>query len=103
MNKISASMTVADLCNERIEGQITVNRNYQRSNKVWPVAAKSYLIETILLGYPIPKMVFHQKTDVVTRATVREIVDGQQRSMALLQFFQQRAPPCLTISKMRKT
>ena len=87
MNKISTSITVADLCNEMTDGQITVNRNYQRSNKVWPVAAKSYLVETVLLGYPIPKMVFHQKTDVVTRATVREIVDGQQRSTALLEFF----------------
>jgi len=64
-----------------------VNREYQRSSKVWPAAARSYLIDTILSGYPIPKLSLYQKTDLRTRKTIKEIVDGQQRSNAILDFF----------------
>lgn len=67
--------------------QITVNRNYQRSNTIWPAAARSFLIDSMLNGFPIPKLSLYQKTDLRTRKTVKEIVDGQQRSQAVLDFF----------------
>ena len=70
--------------------EITVNRQYQRSDKVWPHAAKSFLIETILLGYPVPKLSLYQITDVMTRRTVKEIVDGQQRTLTIKDFFDNR-------------
>jgi hypothetical protein len=84
---VSTSMTVADYCNALHRREIVVNREYQRSDKVWPDIAKSFLIETLVLGYPMPKLSLHQVTDVRTRTTVKEIVDGQQRSTAILQFF----------------
>lgn len=71
-------------------GEIQVNREYQRSNKIWPVAAQSYLIESILLGFPIPKLTLRQVTDIKTRASFREIVDGQQRSQAIADFYNGR-------------
>jgi hypothetical protein len=80
-------MTVADYCAGIDAKQITVNRAYQRSDKVWPPAARSFLIETILLGFPVPKFSLHQVTDLTTRTTRKEIVDGQQRTMAILEFF----------------
>ena len=70
--------------------EVLVNRNYQRSDKVWPHAAKSFLIETILLGYPVPKLSLYQITDVKTRRTVKEIVDGQQRTLTIMGFFDNR-------------
>ncbi|WP_051062194.1 DUF262 domain-containing protein [Ilumatobacter nonamiensis] len=70
-----------------VSEEITVNRDYQRSSQVWPPAAKSFLIETILLGYPMPKLALHQRTSLKTRKTVYEIIDGQQRSMAILDFY----------------
>ena len=70
--------------------EIRVNRNYQRSEKVWPPAAKSFLIETILLGYPVPKLSLYQITDLKTRRTVKEIVDGQQRTLTIKAFFDNR-------------
>lgn len=70
------------------KGAIRVNTDYQRSSAVWPPAARSYLIETILKGYPIPKLSLYQKTDLKTRTTVKEIVDGQQRSQAIRTFFE---------------
>ena len=69
---------------------IVVNHDYQRSDKVWPPAARSYLIETILLGYPIPKLALHQTTDLKTKRTKKEIVDGQQRSQAIFDFLEDK-------------
>jgi len=68
-------------------GGIIINREYQRTDQVWPPAARAYLIDTILLGYPMPKLCLSQKTDLKSRKTIKEIVDGQQRSKAILDFF----------------
>jgi len=70
--------------------EIVVNRDYQRSEKVWPPAARSFLIETILLGYPIPKLYLYQVTDLKSRKTLKHIVDGQQRSYAILDFYENK-------------
>lgn len=83
----STSYTVAEYCQQMIDRSITVNRNYQRSNAIWPAAARSFLIDSMLSGFPIPKLSLYQKTDLKTRKTVKEIVDGQQRSQAVLDFF----------------
>jgi hypothetical protein len=80
-------MTIADFCQGMERHEIDVNREYQRSDKVWPPAAKSFLIESVLLDYPVPKLSLHQVTDILTRQTRKEIVDGQQRSVAILEFF----------------
>ena len=79
--------TVADFCKALSQNEIRVNHDYQRSSQVWPKAARSFLIETILLGYPMPKLYLHQITDVKSKRTIKEIVDGQQRSMAILAFY----------------
>lgn len=83
----STSFTVAEYCQQMTDRTITVNRNYQRSNAIWPAAARSFLIDSMLCGFPIPKLSLYQKTDLKTRKTVKEIVDGQQRSQAILDFF----------------
>src|SRR5216683_1809309 len=86
--KISPTqMTVADYCAAMQRSEIVVNRKYQRSDKVWPPVAKSYLIETMLLDYPVPKLSLFQVTDLKTRKTYKEIVDGQQRSSTIFEFF----------------
>lgn len=87
MRVTPSSFTIAEYCQQMANKNIVVNRNYQRSNKVWPVAARSFLIDSILSGFPIPKLSLFQKTDLRTRNTVKEIVDGQQRSHAILDFF----------------
>lgn len=72
----STTYTVSDYCASLHRKEVRVNRDYQRSDKVWPPAAQSFLIETILLGYPLPKLSLHQITDIKTRRSVREIIDG---------------------------
>jgi len=82
-----STFTVAEYCGMLSRGEVIVNREYQRSDKVWPPAAQSFLIETLLLGYPIPKLSLHQVTDLKTKKTIKEIVDGQQRTRAIRAFF----------------
>lgn len=90
MQVTPTSFTIAEYCSQMASGAIVINHEYQRTNKVWPPAAKSYLIDTILHGYPIPKLCLFQKTDLKSKKTVKEIVDGQQRSQAILDFFEDR-------------
>ena len=87
MNIIPTNYTVAQLCDHYDKKHLTVNKEYQRSDEVWPDFARSQLIETALLGYPMPKLSIRQSTDLKTLKTYEEIVDGQQRTKALVDFF----------------
>ena len=87
MKVSTPEFTVVEYCQQMDRGDIIVNHDYQRSAKVWPISAQSYLIETMLLGFPIPKLTLYQKTDLSSRRTIKEIVDGQQRSMAIRAFY----------------
>jgi Protein of unknown function DUF262 len=86
LNSVSTNFTIADYTSGMDHGDILVNKEYQRSDQVWPLAARSYLIETILKGFPVPKLYLYQVTDVKSRKTRKEIVDGQQRSTAIRDF-----------------
>jgi hypothetical protein len=88
MQVTSSNFTVAEYCEQMRNGAIVVNHDYQRTDKVWPPTARSYLIDTILLGYPMPKLALYQTTDLKTRKTRKEIVDGQQRSQAIFDFLE---------------
>lgn len=90
MQVIASSFTIAEYCEQMREKTIVVNHDYQRSEKVWPSAARSYLIETILLGYPMPKLALYQTTNLQTKRTKKEIVDGQQRSQAISDFLEDK-------------
>lgn len=87
MELTRTSYSVAQYCGAMERNEIVVNQRYQRSGKVWPPPARSFFIETILLGYPIPKLTLYQYTDLKSRQTIYEIVDGQQRSNAILDYF----------------
>jgi hypothetical protein len=80
-------MTIADYCAAMERREIVTNNEYQRSDQVWPPVARSFLIETILQGYPIPKIFLFQRIDLKSKKTIKEIVDGQQRSKAIFDFF----------------
>ena len=86
MKIIGSSMSVAQYCKELAEKTVIVNHDYQRSPKVWPTSAQSFLIESILLGYPVPKLALFQITNRTTLTTTKEIVDGQQRTEAIRLF-----------------
>ena len=87
MEVIPAAYSVADYCQQMARKEIQINQEYQRSDRVWPPTARSFLIETMLLGYPIPKLSLYQVTDIKSRTSIKEIVDGQQRSKAIFDYF----------------
>src|SRR5579864_4375552 len=86
MRTTNTNMTIAEYKNQFDNRQITINRDYQRSSGVWPPAARSNLIDTIVNGYPIPKILLSQTTDLDTLQSRKEVVDGQQRTSAILDF-----------------
>lgn len=65
--------------------QLELNPRFQR-RPVWTDKAKSFLMDTILRGKPIPKIFIRQKINVSTRTSTREVVDGQQRLRTILSF-----------------
>ena len=80
--------TVAEYCGAFVRKELLIDKTYQRNASVWPDRAQSYLIETILKGFPIPKLAVHQKIDIKSRRVLKYIVDGQQRSNAIFDFYQ---------------
>lgn len=61
---------------------------YFQRRAVWSEKARSYLIDTVLRGLPIPKIYMRHQIDTKTRKSIREIVDGQQRLRAILDFLE---------------
>jgi len=41
----------------------------------------------MLRGFPMPKLAIHQKTDIKSRKSVKYVVDGQQRTNTIVDFF----------------
>jgi len=99
MKANSSPMSVADYCGAMQEKKIIVNTDYQRKDGLWNTPARSFFIESILLEYPIPKIFVYAKLDLKTRGVIKEIVDGQQRSQALMMFYENK----LALSKNIET
>jgi hypothetical protein len=78
--------SIANLRDMLQRGELVANRDYQRSPGLWPNASRSYFIDTILEGYPFPKIYFHEYLDRKTRKVRTEIVDGQQRITTIHDF-----------------
>lgn len=66
-------------------GLLKLSPDFQRRS-VWTEKAKSYLIDTVLKGKPIPKILITQ--ELAGTRTVRIVVDGQQRLRAIIDFYE---------------
>ena len=86
MKKTTAKIIqISDIIQWNEKKELELSPKYQR-NYVWNEKAKAYLIDTIIRGLPIPPIFLRQKTDVTTKSTTREIIDGQQRIRAILEY-----------------
>lgn len=86
MNKTTSKIVqISDIVQWSEKGELELSPKYQRNN-VWNEKAKSYLIDTIIRGLPIPPIFLRQKVDINTKSTSREIIDGQQRIRAILEY-----------------
>ncbi|WP_069742777.1 DUF262 domain-containing protein [Streptomyces sp. EN23] len=84
------SKTVAEFRLLDKAGDLNLQPEYQRK-AVWPERAKVSLMETILLGYPIPEIYLSYVTSPDGEQTA-SVVDGQQRLTSLLSFLQNKFP-----------
>jgi hypothetical protein len=79
---------VSDFVSWARASTLLLSPSFQRRS-VWPAGAKSYLIDTIVRGLPIPIIFLReQKTDLDSLEAKREVVDGQQRIRTVLTFVQ---------------
>lgn len=65
--------------------QLELSPKFQRRS-VWSDNARSFLMDSIVRGKPIPKIFLRQKINPSTKTTVREVVDGQQRLRTILSY-----------------
>lgn len=67
-------------------GRIDLMPDFQRSGDLWKPYQKSRLIESILLGLPLPSFYFSEYYDEEEGQSKYQVIDGQQRLTALVEF-----------------
>lgn len=82
--------SIANLRDMLARGDLQANKDYQRSPGLWPNSSRSYFIDTILEGYPFPKIYLHEYLDRKTKRVRTEIVDGQQRITTIDDFLKDK-------------
>jgi hypothetical protein len=87
-----ATFRVADFLSWQRTGQLQLSPVFQRRS-VWNASQKSYLIDTVVRGLPIPIVFIRDSINLESRTSVRETVDGQQRLRTLISFIDPTALP----------
>ena len=89
MDGIDISRTqyrVSDFISWQRSKTLVLSPSFQR-RAVWKPGAKSYLIDTIARGLPIPIIFLRdQRSDLSSLEPKREVVDGQQRLRTLIAY-----------------
>lgn len=76
----SYSMSIGEIMSMYREKEIDVHPEFQRSFR-WEINQKSGLIESILLGIPMPPIFIYHRNDGIW-----DVIDGQQRLSTIFQF-----------------
>lgn len=74
-----------DFSSWKANGQLAISPRFQR-RQVWSQAAKSYLMDTIILGFPVPPIYIRIIKGQGKKPPVREVIDGQQRITAITEY-----------------
>ncbi len=80
-----STYTTDDFNTWKDSGQLAISPRFQR-RKVWSDAARSFLIDTLILGYPVPPIYVRVTRVKGKKLPVREVVDGQQRISSVIDF-----------------
>lgn len=77
---------VADFISWKKKGGLVLSPYFQRRS-VWNKGAKSFLIDTVYKGLPIPIIFLRDRgIDKITYEPIREVIDGQQRLRTLISY-----------------
>lgn len=94
-NKIDvdiATVNLGSLIDQLENDEIDIQPDFQRATDVWDSVKKSRLIESILLGLPLPSFYFSE--DPITQKL--SVIDGLQRICAIKDFvLEKKNPLCL--------
>lgn len=74
---------------------IQIDPSYQRMSDIWPLEKRQLLIDSILNGFDIPKIYFHEFTHpyiVEERSYRYAIIDGKQRLQSIWSFINDEFP-----------
>ena len=66
-------------------GELILVPKFQRRS-VWNPKARSFFIDTIIRGKPVPPIFIRQSLDIHKGTTIREVVDGQQRLNSIFDY-----------------
>lgn len=78
-------LIVQDLLTWYKNDELNLSPWYQRRS-VWARPQKAYLINTLLEQKPVPTLYFRHEVDLDADKAIREVVDGQQRIRAILEY-----------------
>ncbi|MCQ9059721.1 DUF262 domain-containing protein [Vibrio alginolyticus] len=85
------SPTVSLLYDRVLHNEIDLTPEYQRKDRIWPIKDRARLIESILLGLPLPVFYFAERANKDADAEVDfdwVVIDGLQRTTTLVDFVQ---------------
>jgi len=80
-----AAYTAAELLDWTAAKSLVLTPKFQRRG-VWQPAARSFFIDTLLRGMPVPPVYFRLTQSPKKDRVVREVIDGQQRISAVTAF-----------------
>ena len=86
-NIVQTVYKVSDFTSWQRTGSLIISPSFQR-RPVWPKPSKSYLLDTIARGFPIPIIFLRERTDLELLEPKREVVDGQQRLRTIFSFIE---------------
>ena len=84
-----SSYTPIDFLQWNAAGVLVISPKFQRRG-VWSRPARSFLIDTLLLGLPVPPLYLRVTQSPGGKGLVREVVDGQQRISAVLDYIENK-------------
>lgn len=88
------TLSIKALTDAWINNSVRPNPEYQRGS-TWRLRQQQLLVDSVFRGYPLPRFYFQQKStvDVLGNSqTSLEVIDGQQRLIALSQFREDKWP-----------
>ena len=79
---------------QRLRSQINTSPKYQRVSEVWSVTRKQLFIDSLINGFDIPKLYFHELDwdDARADGFRYAVIDGKQRLEALWGFLEGKYP-----------
>lgn len=80
------SLIIQDVLNLHERGELNTTPWYQRRS-VWNFGQKSYLINTLFEKKPVPALYIRHSLDLEKGMSIKEVVDGQQRTRSILSYY----------------